>query len=86
MSWVAPFYTTPKTEVVRDREIETNVPDSDVIAETKTVSEMPEETQEETRNAPAKKMHLLETPQEKNCDQITFSNNEPTCFWHKQTR
>ena len=37
-------------EVLRDREIETNVPDSAVIAETKIVSE----TQEETRNAPAR--------------------------------
>ena len=37
-------------EVLRDREIETNVPDSAVIAETKIVSE----TQEETRNVPAR--------------------------------
>ena len=42
----------PKTEVLRDREIETNVPDSAVIAETKIVSE----TQEETRNAPARNL------------------------------
>ena len=39
-------------EVLRDREIETNVPDSAVIAETKIVSE----TQEETRNAPARNL------------------------------
>ena len=46
----------PETEVVPDTEIETNVPESEIITETQIVLETQEETQEETGNAPAKKI------------------------------
>ena len=46
----------PETEFVPDLEIKKNMPDSDIIPETQLVSEAQEETQEELRNASAKKI------------------------------
>ena len=53
----------PESEVVLDGEFETNLADSDIIPETQIVSETQEETQEKTRNAPAKK--IVAKPHEK---------------------